>query len=162
MQRGTKPRGERARALGALLAAALALGPMRQARCAPPDPGERPAGIDRGGEIRVVPLELARRRAVGGAPALHEGQYVPECCVRRLRPLPLGARRVLGLPVDLNDLSASEFEELPGIGPALAGRIIDTRRRRGGFREAEELLEVPGIGPVKLEAIRRALHRDGF
>ena len=56
-------------------------------------------------------------------------------------------------PVDLNRAGAEELERLPGIGPALAQRILDYRRGRGDFRSVTELLRVPGIGPKKLAEI---------
>lgn len=48
--------------------------------------------------------------------------------------------------LDLNRASAAELEELPGIGPTLAGRIVARRTEQGPFRTVEELREVPGIG----------------
>lgn len=48
--------------------------------------------------------------------------------------------------VDLNRASATELEELPGIGPVLAGRIVAWRDEHGPFREPGDLREVPGIG----------------
>jgi len=56
--------------------------------------------------------------------------------------------------MDLNTASASEFDLLPGIGPAFAQRIIEYRTRHNGFKAIDELLQVPGIGPKKLEAIK--------
>ena len=56
--------------------------------------------------------------------------------------------------VDLNRATAAELERLPGVGPALAGRILEARRTRGRFKAAEELLEVRGIGPATLERLR--------
>lgn len=58
------------------------------------------------------------------------------------------------LPLDLNRATAAELEELPGIGPALAARIVAHRSRRGPFRSVEDLLEVRGVGPRTLEALR--------
>lgn len=57
-------------------------------------------------------------------------------------------------PVDVNRAQIKELEQITGIGPALALRIVDTRRRVGPFRKAEDLLLVPGIGPAVLQAIR--------
>jgi competence ComEA-like helix-hairpin-helix protein len=56
--------------------------------------------------------------------------------------------------LDLNAASQSDLESLPGIGPALAERILRQRERTGGFRSLEELLEVRGVGPKTLERIR--------
>jgi len=56
--------------------------------------------------------------------------------------------------IDINAASADLLETLPGIGPVLAGRIIESRSSRGGFQSVDELIEVSGIGSKKLEAIR--------
>jgi competence ComEA-like helix-hairpin-helix protein len=57
-------------------------------------------------------------------------------------------------PVDLNRAGVPELESLPGIGPTLAGRIAEQRRRYGPFRELEDLLAVRGVGPRLLERLR--------
>lgn len=51
-------------------------------------------------------------------------------------------------PLDLNRATAEELQQLPGIGPALARRIVDWRAENGRFRTLEALEEVPGIGPA--------------
>lgn len=56
--------------------------------------------------------------------------------------------------VDLNRAGPTELEALPGIGPALAARVVEVRTERGGFQQVEDLLEVPGIGPATLERLR--------
>lgn len=63
------------------------------------------------------------------------------------------AAGVLG-PTDLNTASASDLEDLPGVGPVLAGRIIQWRSDNGPFRSVDELGEVTGIGDAILEQLR--------
>lgn len=61
---------------------------------------------------------------------------------------------------DLNTADAQELDQLPGIGPVLAQRIIQLREERGGFASMEELLDVKGIGDVTLEKIRPYLYLE--
>lgn len=57
-------------------------------------------------------------------------------------------------PVSLSQATAAQLEELDGIGPALAARIIEWRESHGGFASVDQLENVPGIGPARLEALR--------
>jgi len=64
-----------------------------------------------------------------------------------LRPNPSPAA------VDVNRAQIKELEQITGIGPALAARIVAVRQRFGPFERAEDLLRVPGIGPAVLQRI---------
>lgn len=61
--------------------------------------------------------------------------------------------------VRINSASAGELQQLPGIGPALAQRIVDIRSR-GRFASVEDLLRVPGIGKDKLAKLRDYVEVD--
>lgn len=50
------------------------------------------------------------------------------------------------IPLDLNRATAAELRTLPGIGPALASRIVEFRARHGPFAKPEDLTKVSGIG----------------
>jgi competence protein ComEA len=63
--------------------------------------------------------------------------------------------------IDLNRASAAELEALPGIGPVLAQRICEHRRREGPFRTVDELRAVRGVGPRLLERVRDRLRVSG-
>lgn len=57
-------------------------------------------------------------------------------------------------PISLSSATADDLDALDGIGPTLAGRIVEWRSAHGGFASVEQLLEVPGIGPTRLESLR--------
>lgn len=61
---------------------------------------------------------------------------------------------VLSVPIDLDRASQSEIESLPGIGPALAKRIVDHRDSAGAFGRLGALCDVRGVGPALVEKLR--------
>lgn len=65
-----------------------------------------------------------------------------------------GSGAAAGGVVDLNSADEAALNTLPGIGPALAGRILAWREEHGPFTSVEELDEVSGIGPAMLERLR--------
>jgi competence protein ComEA len=56
--------------------------------------------------------------------------------------------------ISINRATKEQLDELPKIGPALAGRIIDYREKNGGFRDIQELKLVSGIGEKLFEEIK--------
>ena len=64
------------------------------------------------------------------------------------------ARLEVHFQVDLDQADWPELTLLPGIGPALAQRIVVSRRNDGRFTDIDALLRVKGIGPVRLARVR--------
>jgi competence protein ComEA len=56
--------------------------------------------------------------------------------------------------IHINTATPSELEQLPGVGPVLAGRIAAFREENGPFEAVEDLLDISGIGESKLEMLR--------
>ena len=122
---------------GARVAAALARagGPTRRAELT----GTNLAARVQDGQQVVVPVrgQVAQAAATGATGAGGQGA-------------PAGR-------LSLATATQAQLEELDGIGPTLAARIIEYRDEHGGFRSVEELGEVDGIGEVRLEALREAV-----
>jgi comEA protein len=62
--------------------------------------------------------------------------------------------------ININTATAEKLQELPGIGPAYASRIIEWRERNGLFKSKEQLMEIRGIGVKRLEQIRPLISLD--
>ena len=56
--------------------------------------------------------------------------------------------------VNINTASAKELEQLPGIGPVIAERIVAYREKNGRFKRREDVIMVDGISEKKFEEIR--------
>ncbi len=74
----------------------------------------------------------------------------------RARELRGPARRLFGLPIELNCAGARTLETLGGIGSVRARRIVEERAREP-FERVDDLLRVHGIGPKTLENLRSAV-----
>jgi competence protein ComEA len=59
-----------------------------------------------------------------------------------------------GGPVHLNTATVEQLDELPGVGPVTAQKIIDWREQHGAFSSVDDLDAIPGIGPARLEQLR--------
>jgi competence protein ComEA len=107
------------------------------------------------GEGRVFrrPEDLLEVRGIGEATLermrgkLALGPLPPAAGARPSRSSPAGT------PLDLNRASAEALEGLPGVGPALATRIVAARQERM-FTSVDDLVRVPGIGPATLQRLR--------
>jgi competence ComEA-like helix-hairpin-helix protein len=106
-----------------------------------------------------IPRETVPRRAPAHAPVASQASASASRGVaarhdsghaRRTRAEDAG-------PLDVNLASAADFERLPGVGPALAARIVDVRAREGPFGSVDDLRRVPGLGNATLERLRPSL-----
>ena len=61
------------------------------------------------------------------------------------------------VPISLGTATVEQLDELDGIGPTLAERIIEFRDENGGFRSVGQLQEVEGIGEKRFAALKEAV-----
>jgi len=66
-----------------------------------------------------------------------------------------------GGPVDINSASQEALENLPGIGPVLAQRIIEYREANGPFATVEDLQQVEGVGAETFEKLKELVTVGG-
>lgn len=59
-----------------------------------------------------------------------------------------------GEMININTANSEKLQELPGIGPAYAGRIVTWRDKNGSFTSKDQLLEIKGIGEKRLAKIK--------
>jgi competence protein ComEA len=100
------------------------------------------------------PTRHADLAAVNLAAPLADGQQV--VVPRRAPP---GSAETAGAPVSGSKVSLAvatveQLDELPGIGPVTAQKIVDWRAAHGPFGSVEDLDDVPGIGPARVEQLR--------
>jgi competence ComEA-like helix-hairpin-helix protein len=109
----------------------------------------RPAPIS----IAASPVDVAALRAAGQSLA---AQQAPKARSRVQKPPPRIAPTFLEEPgpLDLNRATQGDIEALPGIGPAVAARIVARRDSIGRYRRVEDLDSVKGIGPALVEKLR--------
>ena len=67
---------------------------------------------------------------------------------------PSGAESGVGPKPSISSATADELDELPGVGPVTAQKILDYRAEHGPFRSVDDLDAIPGIGPARIEQLR--------
>jgi competence protein ComEA len=123
---------------------------------------------ERNGPFRSI-QDLDRVQGIGPAtleawtqlltlPRAHGAQAMTTTPARRTTSSPSAPAQLL----ELSSATAAELERLPGVGPALAARIIAYRDSAGGFRSIDQLMQVRGIGPVLLEKVKPLVRLNGI
>ncbi|MFG1609378.1 ComEA family DNA-binding protein [Actinoplanes sp. NPDC049265] len=100
-------------------------------------------GVDPG------PLNLARKVVDGelimvGGPQPSGGAVAPAA----------GGGSAPGVPINLNTATLADLDNLPGVGPVLAQRILEARDAQGGFKTVGDLRKVNGIGASRFEQLK--------
>lgn len=96
----------------------------------------------------ILPSPSVDSQFVRGARAFHDALRQPHKTAPETNVVSSGD------PLDLNRAGETDLIRLPGIGPALARRILSFRNDHGRFARVEDLRKVRGIGPRTLERIR--------
>ncbi len=79
------------------------------------------------------------------AKLLADGEQVHVSTIGEPTPAPESTG---GFPININTATAEQLETLPGVGPAIAQRIIDHRQANGPFESKTDIQDVSGIGPA--------------
>jgi comEA protein len=60
-------------------------------------------------------------------------------------------------PINLNTATSAELQQVPGIGPSTASKILAMRKSYGTFKSVDDLRAIKGIGPKRMEKMRKYL-----
>ncbi len=86
--------------------------------------------------------DKADQGSINLARAIGDGEQIVVLAKGQVTPVTAQGKNA----ISLNSATQSQLEELPGVGPTLAARIIDWRLANGGFKKIEDLRNVSGIG----------------
>ncbi|GAA2575985.1 ComEA family DNA-binding protein [Actinomadura fulvescens] len=103
------------------------------------------AGGARAG-ARTDTLNLARK--------LVDGEQIPVGVPAPAAAPAVSGAPTSGAPLDLNTATVEQLDDLPGVGPVLAQRIVDYRGQHGSFRSVDQLQEVSGIGTRRFTELK--------
>jgi competence protein ComEA len=68
-----------------------------------------------------------------------------------------GKKKPPAKPVNINTATSEELQQVPGIGPATAQKILQMRKSYGAFKSVDDLLAIRGLGQKRLEKMRKYL-----
>lgn len=68
-----------------------------------------------------------------------------------------GKKKPPAQPVNINAANSEQLQQVPGIGPATAEKILQMRKSYGPFKSVDDLLAIRGLGAKRLEKMRKYL-----
>lgn len=68
-----------------------------------------------------------------------------------------GKKKPPAKPVNINTATSEELQQVPGIGPATAQKILQMRKSYGPFKSVDDLLAIRGLGEKRLDKMRKYL-----
>jgi comEA protein len=68
-----------------------------------------------------------------------------------------GEKKPPAQPVNINTANSEQLQQVPGIGPATADKILQMRKSYGPFKSVDDLLAIRGLGAKRLEKMRKYL-----
>jgi len=111
------------------------------------------AGIN-GRVNRLLPIETAASFVVNGSD-LHLRIHRDGTGIITAGSMSAGERMLLEIPLDINSMSETDFDRLPGVGSVMAGRIVEYRQKNGGKMLVRDLRAVEGIGEMKYQKLSK-------
>jgi competence ComEA-like helix-hairpin-helix protein len=72
-------------------------------------------------------------------------------------PAAAGKKKPPAQPVNINTANSEQLQQVPGIGPATADKILQMRKSYGPFKSVDDLLAIRGLGAKRLEKMRKYL-----
>lgn len=103
-------------------------------------------------KITAVYVDSSSVSDSGGVP-VNTGIVEPESRIE-LSEVPTPAGASFAGKININEATAEELDSLPGIGPVLAGRILEYREKNGRFQSLDQLKNVSGIGESTFEKLK--------
>jgi len=117
-------------------------------------PDANPEGINQAQELKdQQQIHVPRIGEENAPPPVQDGKQDSPPTENNGDSAPSGAP-VVGQMINLNTATLEQLDTLPGIGPAIAQRIIDYRENIGGFTSIEEVTQVSGIGEATFAKIK--------
>lgn len=81
-------------------------------------------------------------------------------CAFLAHPALANKKQLPARPINLNSATSEQLQQVPGIGPVTAEKILKMRKLHGPFRSVNELRAIKGIGPKRLAKMKPYLAVD--